>query len=117
MLHITFCDATKIAAIVGFPSLQVESYCGANDNTDVEEGLTSMLAAVNGLSRRRRVRLTGPLLGRATRAQRSIRSETKASAEKYFLNFGGIALRFATVSGISPRLRLDLLVNDIVSSS
>tara|TARA_R110000824_G_scaffold217691_2_gene404160 strand:+ start:743 stop:1681 length:939 start_codon:yes stop_codon:yes gene_type:complete len=47
----------------------------------------------------------------------SVYGESKVAAEQDVLEYGGISLRLATVFGVSPRMRMDLLVNDFVSKA
>jgi nucleoside-diphosphate-sugar epimerase len=108
----------NLAAIVGFPACKSNPNGAHTTNTDAVERLTSMLDRHQRFIQASTGSTYGPVIGTCDERTEinpiSIYGKTKASAEKYVLNFGGVALRFATVFGISPRLRLDLLVNDIV---
>ena len=47
----------------------------------------------------------------------SVYGESKVQAEKHLRDFGATSLRLATVFGVSPRMRMDLLVNDFTYRS
>jgi nucleoside-diphosphate-sugar epimerase len=110
-----------LAAIVGAPACQANASAAVSTNLD---GVRQML----GL-RSRDQRVISPCtnsgygVGEKDRfcteetALRpiSLYGRTKIDAEKAILDAGGgISLRLATVFGVSPRPRLDLLVNDFV---
>lgn len=108
----------NLAAIVGFPACAETPLDARTTNLDSVRALAD-LASRNQLIIQAS---TGSTYGKVDDVCTedtpinpvSLYGETKAEAEKPVLENDGIALRFATVFGISPRIRLDLLVNDIV---
>ncbi len=105
-----------LAAIVGSPACAADPTTAATTNVDGTRTLVDALSASQMLV----YASTGSIYGRcetvATEATPSdpltLYGRTKRDAEQLVVEQGGVALRFATAFGLSPRLRLDLLVND-----
>lgn len=106
-----------LAAIVGFPACAVEPIRAKSTNVE------GTLNVVNSLSKNQKLIFasTGSTYGSVKNiateqtpiAPLTLYGSTKAEAEKISMDFGNtISLRFATVFGLSPRLRIDLMIND-----
>ena len=115
------CDAIiHLAAIVGFPACRKYPELAETVNF----GGTKVIADEVGRGRLVLYGSTGSnygaLVDKACTEETplnplSLYGKTKTAAEQYLLaNSDAIAYRFATAFGLSPRLRLDLLVNDFV---
>ncbi|MFA5512492.1 MAG: NAD-dependent epimerase/dehydratase family protein, partial [Candidatus Kapaibacterium sp.] len=107
-----------LAAIVGYPA------CASDPARAISINVDGTKHIVDNLSKDQRLIFasTGSTYGKVDGicdentpiAPLTLYGFTKSEGEKMSINSGGIALRFATVFGSSPRLRLDLLVNDFV---
>ncbi len=115
------CDAViHLAAIVGFPACRKYPELAQKVNLEA----TKLLAAAVGRTRLVLYASTGSNYGAledevcredAPLNPVSLYGKTKTAAERYLLdNCTTIAYRFATAFGLSPRMRLDLLINDFV---
>lgn len=109
-----------LAAIVGYPACAADPHLSVSTNVD---GTRNILAAM-GMGQRLIFASTGSTYGKVLGvaneetpiAPLTLYGRTKRDAEMLIRDSGRqhTILRFATVFGSSPRMRLDLLVNDFV---
>ena len=109
-----------LAAIVGYPACASDPILAQTTNVD---GTANVVKAM-GKGQRIVFASTGSTYGKvealATEetpiAPLTLYGKTKSEGEKVVFDAGvdAVALRFATVFGTSPRMRLDLIVNDFV---
>lgn len=111
-----------LASIVGFPA------CSRDEDAAISTNLESTKLIIDNMSKGQILQYasTGSTYGRVEEIcteetpinPLTLYGKTKAESEKYIFASAHaencIALRFATVFGVSPRIRLDLLVNDFV---
>ena len=112
-----------LAAIVGYPA------CQKNPQLTIDVNLTATKKLVDNLLPEQYLLFgsTGSNYGSVEDGvcteetelnPLSLYGETKTEAEKYIIsNSKSTAFRFATAFGLSPRLRLDLLINDFVNKA
>jgi nucleoside-diphosphate-sugar epimerase len=108
-----------LAALVGAPACEADPWTAGSVNRD------AVIAIARNLGRGQRLVIpttnsgygigsNAPCTEESPIRPLSIYGATKMEAERAVLDAGGISLRLATAFGVSPRMRIDLLVNDFV---
>ncbi len=111
----------NLAAIVGYPACDADPWEATTTNVQALKLITDNISEAQLLIQAS----TGSSYGKVKEIctentpinPLTLYGKTKAEAEKLALSVNGISLRFATVYGISPRMRLDLFINDLVYSA
>tara|TARA_B000000437_G_scaffold215811_1_gene191102 strand:- start:250 stop:1176 length:927 start_codon:yes stop_codon:yes gene_type:complete len=108
----------NLAAVVGFPACSAKPLDARTTNLDAVEIITRNMSKNQMIIQASTGSTYGAVDGLCTEETPinplTLYGETKAKSEPLIYSVDGVCLRFATVFGLSPRMRLDLLVNDIV---
>lgn len=112
------CDAViHLAAIVGFPACERDQNLSHEINAEATLRISKLVPAsvpiLYGSTGSNYGSVDGICTEETPLNPLTTYAKTKALGEKYVLEHeSGIAFRFATAFGVSPRMRFDLLVND-----
>lgn len=109
-----------LAAIVGLPACNKDKKLAKSVNVEGTKNILDLLSPNQQLAFASTVSNYGASVGDVCDEESPLNpisyyAKTKTEAEKIVLDFQNtICLRFATAFGVSPRMRLDLLINDFV---